>query len=99
MTDTIDVEAIKVIDTDTHISEPHDLWTSRLPQKYQDRAPRVLFNEASGHEQWKIGDYWLMGSGFYAVAGWKNFPPDVPVDLYGEGVDQGAWNPQERLRR
>jgi uncharacterized protein len=32
---------IQVIDVDTHLTEPHDLWTSRAPQKYRDRVPRV----------------------------------------------------------
>ena len=27
------VKGIKVIDVDTHLSEPHDLWTSRAPAK------------------------------------------------------------------
>ena len=30
-----------VIDADAHVTEPIDLWTSRLPAKYRDRAPRA----------------------------------------------------------
>ncbi len=30
-----------VIDVDTHVTEPADLWTSRLPRKWHDRAPRI----------------------------------------------------------
>jgi hypothetical protein len=29
-----------VVDADTHISEPGDLWTSRLPPKLRERVPR-----------------------------------------------------------
>jgi predicted TIM-barrel fold metal-dependent hydrolase len=32
---------IKIVDADTHITEPHDLWTSRAPDKYKDRVPSV----------------------------------------------------------
>ena len=32
---------IKVIDVDTHISEPRDLWTSRAPAKWRDRVPQM----------------------------------------------------------
>lgn len=32
---------IKVIDVDTHISEPMDLWTSRAPAKFRDRVPQM----------------------------------------------------------
>jgi predicted TIM-barrel fold metal-dependent hydrolase len=36
------LEGIKVIDVDTHLTEPADLWTSRAPQKYKDQVPRVM---------------------------------------------------------
>ena len=98
-TATIDVDDLKVIDTDTHISEPPDLWTSRVPAKWRDVVPHVERNPETGYQHWRIGDYWLMGTGFYAVAGWKDFPPHGPVDLEQEGVDAGAWDPAERLRR
>jgi predicted TIM-barrel fold metal-dependent hydrolase len=32
---------VKVIDTDTHMTERHDLWTSRAPAKWRDRVPHV----------------------------------------------------------
>jgi hypothetical protein len=32
-----------VIDTDWHITEPRDLWTSRVPAKRGDLAPHVLW--------------------------------------------------------
>jgi hypothetical protein len=35
------VEGIKVIDIDTHLSEPLDLWTSRATPKYRDRVPQM----------------------------------------------------------
>ena len=99
MTATFNIEDLLVVDTDTHISEPPDLWTSRLPAKFQDKAPRVELNEATGAPHWRIGDYWLMGTGFYAVAGWKEFPPHGPQDLDHPDVDKGSWDPHERLKR
>jgi predicted TIM-barrel fold metal-dependent hydrolase len=99
MSDTLLVEDLRVIDTDTHVSEPRDLWTSRVPAKWRDAVPHVELNPATGYEHWRIGDSWLMGTGFYAVAGWKNFPPDTPRQLQDEGVDQGSWNAADRLRR
>src|SRR5688500_8113839 len=96
MTDTL-LDEIRVIDTDTHVSEPPDLWTSRLPKKFQDIAPHVAQNPETGHSHWRVGDSWLMGPGFYAVAGWKEYPPNSPYEL--EDVDPGSWNPNERLKR
>ena len=33
---------LSIIDVDSHISEPHDLWTSRAPASLRDRVPRVV---------------------------------------------------------
>jgi uncharacterized protein len=43
---------IKVIDVDTHFTEPHDLWTSRAPAKWKDRVPQV--KTVDGKRQWII---------------------------------------------
>lgn len=42
--------SLKVIDTDTHWSEPYDLWTSRAPSKYADRVPQMA--EKNGRRRW-----------------------------------------------
>ncbi|GDY59693.1 hypothetical protein SVIO_103160 [Streptomyces violaceusniger] len=36
------IKDIKIIDVDTHLTEPGDLWTSRAPSKYRDLVPRVV---------------------------------------------------------
>ena len=46
---------IPVIDVDTHLLEPPDLWTSRLPKKWHDEAPHVVEDPATGRLRWKIG--------------------------------------------
>ena len=91
------LEAIRVIDTDTHVTEPPDLWTSRMPRKFADIAPHVETNPETHHTHWRIGDRWLMAVGFYAVAGWKEHPPSTPNEL--DEVDPGAWLAPERLQR
>jgi predicted TIM-barrel fold metal-dependent hydrolase len=45
---------IKIIDVDTHLSEPADLWTSRAPAKYRDLVPRQ--REVKGRMRWIVGD-------------------------------------------
>ena len=41
-----EVDRFKVIDTDTHVIEPYDLWTSRLDvKKWGDKVPHVKFDE------------------------------------------------------
>jgi predicted TIM-barrel fold metal-dependent hydrolase len=39
-----------VVDADTHLSEPWDLWTSRAPAKYKDRVPQV--RHVNGDYEW-----------------------------------------------
>lgn len=36
-----EASTLKVIDADTHLTEPHDLWTSRAPASIRDRVPQV----------------------------------------------------------
>jgi uncharacterized protein len=53
--------AIKVIDADTHLTEPHDLWTSRAPAKWRDRVPQV--RELNGRPCWVIDGDKSIGTG------------------------------------
>ena len=39
---------MRVISADSHMTEPGDLWVTRLDQKYRDNAPRVIKKESSG---------------------------------------------------
>src|ERR1700736_2778228 len=49
----------KVIDADTHLTEPHDLWTKRAPARLKDRAPQVRVH--NGVRSWLIdGDKILL---------------------------------------
>src|SRR6185369_5398890 len=45
---------IKIVDTDTHFTEPPDLWTSRAPAGLRDRVPHV--RQVDGIDQWFVGD-------------------------------------------
>jgi predicted TIM-barrel fold metal-dependent hydrolase len=44
---------MKIVDVDTHFSEPLDLWTSRAPAKFKDRMPRMI-RQADGKPLWVI---------------------------------------------
>jgi predicted TIM-barrel fold metal-dependent hydrolase len=48
------IAGIKIIDADTHLSEPHDLWTSRALARLKDRLPRVKV--VDGVRKWVIDD-------------------------------------------
>jgi predicted TIM-barrel fold metal-dependent hydrolase len=46
------MDRIAVINADTHLTEPHDLWTSRAPKEWVDRVPQV--QEVKGRAMWTI---------------------------------------------
>jgi predicted TIM-barrel fold metal-dependent hydrolase len=46
---------IGIIDTDSHVTEPLDLWTSRLPKKWADYAPHAEFDEQISEQRWVVG--------------------------------------------
>jgi predicted TIM-barrel fold metal-dependent hydrolase len=89
------LDSVPMVDVDSHILEPPDLWTSRLPAKWRDLAPRVVLDEASGQERWNISGKFAIGAATYASAGWKEFWPSRPT-LF-EQATRGAWDPKIRL--
>ena len=53
--------ALKVIDADTHLTEPHDLWASRAPASLRDRVPQVKI--LNGQRCWVIDGDKSIGTG------------------------------------
>jgi predicted TIM-barrel fold metal-dependent hydrolase len=90
-------DQIRVIDTDTHVIEPPDLWTSRLASKWGERRPHVSFEEGWGMDRWRVGDRWLNPVGQYDSAGWKEHSPSYPPTL--EEADPAGYDSTHRLQR
>jgi predicted TIM-barrel fold metal-dependent hydrolase len=85
-----------VIDADTHISEPGDLWTSRLPARFKDRAPHIVRDPETGIETWRIGESKsFLPVGFTAVAGWPEPFPASPRNM--DEVPKAAYDARARL--
>jgi predicted TIM-barrel fold metal-dependent hydrolase len=74
-------ERYAVVDADSHIIEPADLWTSRIDPKWGDLIPHVRFHERREEDYWYIGDQKLYGVGAFAQARWPEFPPSHPKHL------------------
>jgi len=91
------VERIKVIDSDTHVSEPEDLWTSRVSSKWGNLVPHVELDQETGKDFWYFGGERFQTAAGPAMAGWREFPPSHPPRL--ADADPGCWNPVERLKR
>lgn len=84
----------RLVSADSHVNEPPDLWTSRVPAKFRDRAPRM--------ERFEKGDGWVLeGSpepipfGRNACAGLGPFEGDPWIAW--DDVRPGGWDPAARL--
>lgn len=104
------VDEIKVIDVDTHITEPFDVFTSRVSKKWGDKVPharRGLFPELFRYDPTadpnEPRDVWFLNGipsyepGHSTMAGWNDWPPSHPTTL--EEFDPAAYDPHKRLER
>src|SRR5437763_17052888 len=58
-----------LVDADSHVTEPADLWTSRVPKKCALDVPRVDLNPATKPNPSRIGANWLLPAAGIARAG------------------------------
>lgn len=88
---------IPIIDTDTHVVEPPDLWTSRVSSKWGDAVPHVAWDPVAEEEAWFMGSQRLSPVASPAMAGWNEYPPAHPRRW--SDADPAAWDPVKRLAR
>ena len=89
---------IQIIDADTHITEPHDLWTSRAPAKYKDRVPQVKTVDVQGC--WMIDGDKVIGSDMGCSAVLRD-GSKVGAEFFEKkigDIHRGAYDVKERLR-
>ena len=89
-------DSITVIDVDSHVTEPPDLWTSRLPRRFAADAPHVEWDPDRQRDRWHVGRHTLLGVQDQAHAGWKDFYPSTPSSF--EEAERGGWDASERLK-
>ena len=84
-----------IIDADAHVNEPPDLWVSRVPERWRQRAPRV--------ERTDRGDAWVfddgklkMDVGLTAVAG-KSYLEFSNTGGTYERMRPASWDTSARL--
>ena len=94
-TDTAESQGYRLIDADTHVNEPPDLWTARVAAKYRDRVPHM--------ERFEQGDAWLgegvsepINFGFNASATLPRAARAPWVRF--EDIPAGGYEPAERLK-
>ncbi|HEU4431652.1 MAG TPA: hypothetical protein VFT98_23030, partial [Myxococcota bacterium] len=68
-------DQFRVIDIDTHITEPADVWTARVSRKWGDRVPHI--RNVGGVDLWFIGSETCGMPGAYSAAGHTGTFPDM----------------------
>jgi len=84
-----------LIDADTHITEPPDVWVDRVPARFRDRVPHVVRTE-DGVDQWMLDGQPIYKVGLTATAGWPEPFPGGPAN-YDE-CHPAAYDAHARLR-
>lgn len=83
-----------IIDADSHVTEPKDTWTARVPQRFVDDVPHVE-RTADGRDTWVLQGEPIGTMGVSAPAGWPDFPPNYPPTL--DDCLPAAYNATARL--
>jgi predicted TIM-barrel fold metal-dependent hydrolase len=84
----------KPIDVDTHITEPPDVWTSRISKKWGDKVPHI--QQRDGRDLWCIGDQMIGGPGFTTAAGFDGSYPESRMG-YADSPPS-SYDAKERLK-
>ena len=91
------VKEFKVIDSDTHVIEPYDLWTTRISKKYADVVPQVRWDPNMNEDAWFFNGERTGAAAGAAMAGWHEYPPKRPQKL--EMVDPSLYQNTARLKK
>ena len=95
---------LKVVDADTHYSEPYDLWTSRVSASLKDKVPHVVQN-SDDTRSWVLDGKVIIPNAGGASCIMKDKSKrsfwdvdDIRDTPYIEDVHPAAWNPHERVK-
>lgn len=89
---------LRVVDADTHLTEAHDLWTSRAPASLRDRVPHVV--DVDGIATWVVDGAELGRAGGGGVIGRDGSKINAQTGLFEWTIDdvhRGAFDPAARL--
>jgi len=94
----MDLDDVKVVDADSHLTEAHDLWTKRAPAGYEDRVPRV--EEVEGRPTWVVDGTKLgfAGGGGVIDRDGNKFPFQESMVEWGiDRIHKAAFDPKARI--
>ncbi|MFT4025206.1 MAG: amidohydrolase family protein [Novosphingobium sp.] len=86
---------IKIVDCDTHFTEPADLWTANAPAGMKDKMPHV--RQIDGKDGWYVGDKYFGSLGGNVIRRDRNkLLGRLSFQTYDQ-IDQGSYDVNARL--
>lgn len=92
MTDLFD--NCRVIDVDTHLTEPPDTWTRAFPVSLHDSVPHI--ERVDGVDQWMVGGERIGAPGYYSMAGFDGIMP-ISTPKTFDDIAPAMYDPKARL--
>ena len=90
-----------LLDADSHVSEPLNLWQERLPAKYRDKAPRMLTEyEGRPGARWLIEEERHPHNVILGFGGNKTLEElqQLLKSFSYAGAHRGGWDPGQRVK-
>jgi predicted TIM-barrel fold metal-dependent hydrolase len=90
---------LQLISSDSHVSEPPDLWVERLDIKYRDRAPRLVLNPDAQEGAYFIYEGYPphnLAIGLGAGRTPEELAAFLKTGTYAD-ARPGGWDPAQRL--
>jgi predicted TIM-barrel fold metal-dependent hydrolase len=91
----MNLEDLILVSVDDHSIEPPEMFDAHIPDRYRDRAPRVL-TDPDGAEYWQFEDERAAYMGLNAVAGCP--PEEYGLPTRYDQMRKGCWDVHERVR-
>jgi predicted TIM-barrel fold metal-dependent hydrolase len=89
-------KGIKIVDCDTHFTEPPDLWTANAPAGMKDRMPHV--KRINGADRWFVGDRSFGSMGGNVIAKDHNKLLGRLAFQNYDQINPGSYDVKERLK-
>jgi uncharacterized protein len=84
----------RVIDVDTHLTEPPDTWTRSFPASMHDKVPHI--ERVDGRDTWMVNGDRIGSPGFYSMAGHDGIMPASIPETYDD-IAPAMYDPHARL--
>jgi predicted TIM-barrel fold metal-dependent hydrolase len=85
-----------MVSVDDHLVEPHDLFDHTIPERFKDRAPRVV-RQDDGADVWAFGQSIIPNIGLNAVAGRPREEYGIEPTAFDE-MRPGCWDVHQRVK-